>query len=1252
MQIASVSIKTSLNLAQVKKDLADIEKLAQGVGIKLGVKIGADVGKGIRSQKSSIESAFTGIFQGVGIQITNLLTNAIGAGIKGIFGSIGSSIKASTDLRNVTNALEFLSGSSAGARTELAYLRAEADRLKLPLEVLRKGYLGLFAASRQTALQGVETRNIFSAIAQASRVYNLDSEQLKGALLALQQVMSKGKVSAEELRQQLGERLYGAFQISARSIGITTTELDKLLRTGKLLATDFLPRFARQLAAETAGGVAGAMESVTAKTGELGNRLLDLKERFGGAIEPAILSGLDLISQTLMEVGNSSGLFDTLNQRALQFRDYLKQNPQIARQIGIALNEGVVQVLDFASDTALDLLNHLKENPQAIKEMAESMRGFLTMLTESLRAMTAIFDAVKGVVEYIGRGSSVLSERTGANNINLRNNPQANSLAYLDRLGFLESDQNPNADNGIARGAFQFTAPTAEDAVKAGIPDPREGTYSQQREAAWRFIRHYHPEAAQAVLSGNFDAADNLLRSRWVSLPGGSEPQSSARYQRANAMLPQSGSAGIATNRIGIGSQRGGVLPQGYSVAGAQQYTSLDSELPPIPGVNGEQQMVFPVQGRSLENQSSGFGMRTHPVTGQHRMHNGIDIPAPRGTNVLAPLDGVITRVAPNNGAAGNMVEMDVIVDGKVQTLQFMHLDSIMAERGQQVSAGTQIGTVGSTGRSTGNHLHFGVREGGQYRDPRAFLNGAVAGEPTLENMSATVNFAIAEAERQLQERRSNEQAIRQQQRQQRDQELEVARAEEDARLAARIAEAENPYQRSALENEQDQMGIRRTNQDQVTRLGDQRADLVAARTAKIQDGTIGGVDYSAAIAAIDQLIQRTTELQELQLQPSIIEQQREIAAANEELDHTYQGLIDSSSQLFSNFANDTPLGRHEASVRAIAQSHTELSESIREAIEEQNHLIEVEGETEANKERLLNLNRMLLETQLSLGKATERETQAYREQNAELKNRFRSYSDQLQLDSLNAQSGLAESRGDSEGASRLSNRAAQLSEMMRFSSQISEINQMRTELSLTNNEFNSLIGLATELNQVNLEGINGQFDSIGKTIATGLQPIVQNVFSSIIKGSFDAKDALGQLVDMFLNFALNSIFNSIFGSMFGGGGGGLLGGLVLPGKGGLGGILPGFADGGVVHSPTIASIGERGSEAIVPLKNGAIPVMMSGGRGGGEVTEYINIEVHVESNGNIRSSTDRGTKTALALKNAIVTEMAEQRRHNGILND
>lgn len=122
----------------------------------------------------------------------------------------------------------------------------------------------------------------------------------------------------------------------------------------------------------------------------------------------------------------------------------------------------------------------------------------------------------------------------------------------------------------------------------------------------------------------------------------------------------------------------------------------------------------------ALPRLSSNFGLRGDPFVGGSRMHSGIDIPGVTGTPVLASGGGVVS-FAGSAGGYGNMIEID---HGAGLRTRYAHLSRIYARSGSLVSAGETIALMGSTGRSTGSHLHFEVRHNGRPANPLAYLGG------------------------------------------------------------------------------------------------------------------------------------------------------------------------------------------------------------------------------------------------------------------------------------------------------------------------------------------------------------------------------------------------------------------------------------------------------------------------------------------------------------------------------------------------
>ena len=123
-----------------------------------------------------------------------------------------------------------------------------------------------------------------------------------------------------------------------------------------------------------------------------------------------------------------------------------------------------------------------------------------------------------------------------------------------------------------------------------------------------------------------------------------------------------------------------------------------------------------PVSGYTL---TSPFGMRNHPVLGVARMHNGIDMACASGTPIYATRAGKVTTAAYQAGGAGNYVSIN---HGDGFASIYMHMTHYVVYAGQSVAQGQLIGYVGSTGISTGPHLHFGISYAGTYVNPLAYI--------------------------------------------------------------------------------------------------------------------------------------------------------------------------------------------------------------------------------------------------------------------------------------------------------------------------------------------------------------------------------------------------------------------------------------------------------------------------------------------------------------------------------------------------
>lgn len=151
-----------------------------------------------------------------------------------------------------------------------------------------------------------------------------------------------------------------------------------------------------------------------------------------------------------------------------------------------------------------------------------------------------------------------------------------------------------------------------------------------------------------------------------------------------------------------------------------EMITALEKALKEMEGSNLKYDGgMFKWPAPSYSRISSPFGWRIHPVYGDKRFHNGVDMAAPGGSPILAAYDGVVAQA----GYSSSMGNYIYINHGSGMVTIYMHASALYVKQGQMVSKGDKIAAVGTTGTSTGNHLHFGVRLNGSYVDPMNYFN-------------------------------------------------------------------------------------------------------------------------------------------------------------------------------------------------------------------------------------------------------------------------------------------------------------------------------------------------------------------------------------------------------------------------------------------------------------------------------------------------------------------------------------------------
>ena len=240
---------------------------------------------------------------------------------------------------------------------------------------------------------------------------------------------------------------------------------------------------------------------------------------------------------------------------------------------------------------------------------------------------------------------------------------------------------------------------------------PAGSTESREEEKAVKTISAMVPEAAGLV----------RIEARQIRFAENMTKMAQARTLKAEAAIRQFGLNPAVLARQARNAQGGLFEPffgKGKKDVRDPRFLKLAAALGRMDAMERALAAIPTAMPAASMMMSSGFGYRSDPFTGGGAMHAGLDFKGPVGTPILAAADGKIV-LAGFNGGYGNIIE---IRHANGLVTRYAHLSGLNVRRGQMVDRGVQIGRMGSTGRSTGSHLHFEVRLNGQAINPRKFL--------------------------------------------------------------------------------------------------------------------------------------------------------------------------------------------------------------------------------------------------------------------------------------------------------------------------------------------------------------------------------------------------------------------------------------------------------------------------------------------------------------------------------------------------
>ncbi len=321
----------------------------------------------------------------------NLASNAIklsGAfySVMGALNSYKAIMNAGLKRDSAQRAAKFVLGDKASEAE--TFIRGLADKTGLNISEGLSSY-AKFAAGAQGSMSQEQTQELFGNATAMSRLMGLSNDELNGILKAFEQMASKGKIQAEELRGQLGDRMAGAFKLFAEALGMTATELDAAMKNGKILSADTLPKVAKQmgLMIDKAGGWAEVAKSTQTALGKLANNWDDTMVKIFSGSQDELNGFLSSMSSLLSEMGMSSSIAGDAIGGLI---DMLKAGVDDIRVFNNTIEGWILQTKKFyysLDDTKRKLLD----------EVGDGFINFVKGLAIALSAKT-LFSATTGVM--------------------------------------------------------------------------------------------------------------------------------------------------------------------------------------------------------------------------------------------------------------------------------------------------------------------------------------------------------------------------------------------------------------------------------------------------------------------------------------------------------------------------------------------------------------------------------------------------------------------------------------------------------------------------------------------------------------------------------------------------------------------------------------------------------------------------------------------------------------------------------------
>lgn len=429
----------------------------------------------LRSQVSAVaaEAKKLSLQSPLGPSFTTSLTNATTAmkafigvlSVQGFTNFVNQAREAATQVDLFERRLSTLTGSIPKAQQELASLFEFSNKFGLNFQVVAEQFARFATTANSLGIPLADARSQFEAISIAAAGAGTNAQNLEGIFTALTQIMSKGTVQAEELRGQLGDRLPGSFAAMARAVGVTTEELNKMLKAGDVLAGETIPKFAAELLKTFESQAIANIGSAASEMARFENAVFNAKVTIGKELLPA----LNELLSVLVDVGTEGEA--GIKKVGDALADLLGKVTNVSNVIRDLLG-GNLKAVYF--DLRTILLQLVQDLQSTVNTVVSSVAGLFS--DKLAKAIDATAAKNKAFVQELIDGSKILAQeaRGNAKNIAEAYNQQANDVRdSISKLQKSLTDQsNRQRDEAIANAKAVTEAQKAEFAkIKASYEE-------------------------------------------------------------------------------------------------------------------------------------------------------------------------------------------------------------------------------------------------------------------------------------------------------------------------------------------------------------------------------------------------------------------------------------------------------------------------------------------------------------------------------------------------------------------------------------------------------------------------------------------------------------------------------------------------------------------------------------------------------------------------------------------------------------